>query len=472
MGELDLFKKFYSKPYFQQGVAAVPVFLTVAATSGIRMKKYTGFAYSGWAFRYKDGYGQMYYSYDDLERLWKIIEAKQKKDRNYIKKMERRWEQVYAHGLSKVKKYDEKLNQLNDEKVLDLLKKTIDVLADSVGNAHIIEPISLVAEQEFKKKLSKIINGPEKLNYYYAKLTAPTKPSFIAQEEADLFKIKKAPASKQKKLLSAHLKKYFWIQNTYVGAQELNLEFFARRMKKAQAKQLLDVSKKEILKQVNLDKDALGLMETIDLATYWQDQRKKLIQQAIYYLDRVLTEAGKRMKVNRKYLVYLSVFEIKKAATLKDIKKIEPELKKRIHGIQTLLLENREIIVTGEDFHAIDKFKADLESKEKVTEIRGSIANVGTAVGRVIVCNTLESLRKVKQGDVIVTSMTRPEYMIAIKKASAIVTDEGGITSHAAIVSREMNIPCIIGTKVATRVLKTGDKVEVRANHGFVRIIN
>ena len=58
-----------------------------------------------------------------------------------------------------------------------------------------------------------------------------------------------------------------------------------------------------------------------------------------------------------------------------------------------------------------------------------------------------------------------------MKKASAIVTDEGGVTCHAAIVSRELKIPCIIGTKIATKVLKDGQLVEVNANHGWVKII-
>jgi pyruvate,water dikinase len=66
--------------------------------------------------------------------------------------------------------------------------------------------------------------------------------------------------------------------------------------------------------------------------------------------------------------------------------------------------------------------------------------------------------------------MTRPEYLPAMKKAAAFVTDEGGITCHAAIVAREMGKPCIIGTKVATKVLKNGDLVEVKGNHGVVLI--
>ena len=67
--------------------------------------------------------------------------------------------------------------------------------------------------------------------------------------------------------------------------------------------------------------------------------------------------------------------------------------------------------------------------------------------------------------------MTRPEMVVAMKKATAIVTDEGGVTCHAAVVSRELNIPCIIGTRNATKFLKDGDKVEVDANKGIVKKI-
>ena len=67
--------------------------------------------------------------------------------------------------------------------------------------------------------------------------------------------------------------------------------------------------------------------------------------------------------------------------------------------------------------------------------------------------------------------MTRPEYVPLMKKASGVVTDEGGITCHAAIISRELGMPCVIGTKIATRMFKTGDLVEVDANNGLVRML-
>lgn len=75
---------------------------------------------------------------------------------------------------------------------------------------------------------------------------------------------------------------------------------------------------------------------------------------------------------------------------------------------------------------------------------------------------------KLKKGEILVVSMTTPDFISAMEKAAAIITDEGGITCHAAIISRELGIPCIIGTKIATKVLKDGDYVEVNANTGII----
>ena len=69
------------------------------------------------------------------------------------------------------------------------------------------------------------------------------------------------------------------------------------------------------------------------------------------------------------------------------------------------------------------------------------------------------------------TQMTRPAFLPLMRMAVAIVTDEGGLTCHAAIIARELHIPCIVGTKVATQVLKDGDMVEVDAEKGSVRIL-
>lgn len=118
------------------------------------------------------------------------------------------------------------------------------------------------------------------------------------------------------------------------------------------------------------------------------------------------------------------------------------------------------------------------ENSNAQDAISGTIANKGVASGKVIIAPMLVDMTKIMQidsrmneGDVLVAESTTPELMMLCKKAIAIVTDQGGMLSHAAIVSRELNIPCIIGTGNATQALHDGDIIEVDANNGVVRII-
>lgn len=104
--------------------------------------------------------------------------------------------------------------------------------------------------------------------------------------------------------------------------------------------------------------------------------------------------------------------------------------------------------------------------------LRGQVAYKGKARGIVrVVIDPFKYSGPFEVGDILITGMTRPEFLPLMKKAGAFVTDAGGILSHAAIVARELKKPCIIGTKIATQVLKNGDLVEVDASNGVVRII-
>jgi pyruvate,water dikinase len=112
-----------------------------------------------------------------------------------------------------------------------------------------------------------------------------------------------------------------------------------------------------------------------------------------------------------------------------------------------------------------------IEADQNLTEFSGQVACPGNAQGRVRKILTRAQVSSFQVGEVLVTPMTMPEYLPAMRQAAAFVTDEGGVTCHAAIISREMRKPCIIGTKVATKILKDGDMVEVDADKGIVRKI-
>ena len=105
----------------------------------------------------------------------------------------------------------------------------------------------------------------------------------------------------------------------------------------------------------------------------------------------------------------------------------------------------------------------------QATEAKGVIAQKGKVTGTVKVLQDANDVGKVEEGDVIVASMTNPSYVSAMHRAAAFVTDEGGITCHAAILAREMKKPCVIGTKIATQIFSDGDRVEVDAETGIVR---
>ena len=102
--------------------------------------------------------------------------------------------------------------------------------------------------------------------------------------------------------------------------------------------------------------------------------------------------------------------------------------------------------------------------------IKGSVAYSGKKTGKVCQIYTKEDFKKFEKGDILVTTMTTPKFTPILKLAGAIVTDEGGITCHAAIIARELKIPCIIGCKNATEILKNDMIVEVNANEGIINI--
>ena len=103
--------------------------------------------------------------------------------------------------------------------------------------------------------------------------------------------------------------------------------------------------------------------------------------------------------------------------------------------------------------------------------ISGSIANRGKVRGKARILTTYKDTYKVEKGDIIVATMTTPDYVSAMEKASGFITDEGGITCHAAILSREFNVPCIVGTVIGTKEIQDGQMIELDAYTGKVYII-
>lgn len=152
------------------------------------------------------------------------------------------------------------------------------------------------------------------------------------------------------------------------------------------------------------------------------------------------------------------------------------KLPKNLLGRKKLFLiehdRNKVIIIPKSKIKSvISKIDKIRNNNIKIKSIKGNVAYPGKITGKVRLIKLVKDINQLKKGEVLVASMTDPRYLPAIKRASAIVTDEGGITCHAAIVARELKKPCIIGTKIATQVLRDGDKIEVDASKGIVKKI-
>jgi len=112
--------------------------------------------------------------------------------------------------------------------------------------------------------------------------------------------------------------------------------------------------------------------------------------------------------------------------------------------------------------------EAPKEAPSKEPILKGLGASPGIASGAVKILQSAQDIDKLQKGEILVTRMTNPDFVPAMQRAAAIITDEGGITSHAAIVSREMGVPCVVGTKEATKKLKDGEIVTVDGSSGLV----
>ena len=242
---------------------------------------------------------------------------------------------------------------------------------------------------------------------------------------------------------------------------------------KKQEKARTDILKKA-LNEIKADQRLRTLIDVAQAYIKLRTYRINIIRKFNFYQKPLLYEISNRISISPKEILFLTYDEILKSLVNKKIRnKLQKEINKRQSGFAILEWRGKTKVLSGVEniIHAMERYHIFSKTPEAKKEIKGSPACRGLVTGRVKIVKKLSELEKINEGDVLVAKMTTPDYMIAIKKAVAIVTDEGGITCHAAIVSREFNIPCVVGTRNATQVLSDNDLVEVDANEGVVRVI-
>ncbi len=224
---------------------------------------------------------------------------------------------------------------------------------------------------------------------------------------------------------------------------------------------------------LTLNEDEQLLASFIFTAIECRDERKIPIQKAFCILSRCLEVFFTRKNIDVKYLWNITFEEILKGKEY--LESIKDNLEKRELGCVFFANYGEEKLEIEEGKEAFDKVFKEMQElyhlKDKIQILVGTSASPWKIIGKVRCVQFIEDADCFQDWEVLITGMTRPEYIPLMKNASAIITDEWGITCHAAIVSRELKKPCIIGTRVATQVLKDGDFVEVDADNGIISVL-
>ncbi len=303
------------------------------------------------------------------------------------------------------------------------------------------------------------------------------------EKEADRgfdFFIKKENATKYQKMTDIAIDKLKKISNEY---KNLNIK---KLNNKALEKKLNDILQFLALYSdlyISTEAAAMSKFE-IELKRY-----KKLIEKlgkirfvlhekskALWYVlgAKLMSEMSKRWGLGFSDLFFYTSKEIKNLFRNKKVDVKVIDLRKK--GFAFISFPDKKMLLVGDDFKKLFK---EIINNKSVTDkkIKGLVVMKGVIKSRaeVILHNKRSITKKLKflrRGDILVTDMTSPDDATLVsKKAGGIVTDEGGITSHAAIISREFKIPCIVGTKIATQIIKTGDLVEINGDTGIVTIL-
>ena len=229
---------------------------------------------------------------------------------------------------------------------------------------------------------------------------------------------------------------------------------------------------KLIIKLASRDKMLAKAAQAINLYVWLRTERVDSYKETMFFIRPFYRRLEKDFSWKFGWAGNLSYDEIVNILK-KGQAPLAAELEKR-NRLQYLAHITKQKTIIIADVNRRNRYLNILMGKSRQTDvklIKGQIAYPGIVRGKVRIILDASKARLVKKNEILVANMTHPDYLVGIRKAAAIVTDEGGILCHASIISRELKIPCIIGTKIATKVLHDGNLVEVDADKGIVKKI-
>lgn len=331
-------------------------------------------------------------------------------------------------------------------------------------NHYLSDYVKDIIRQRFKGDQSEL----------FKTLTTSNYDSMTERQDHDFLVLLKR---KNSKAVKRHWKKYLWMTYGWAGPA-LTYEYFLQNYEEA-------LKNKQIAKNIekNIKDKKATLADQKKLLGQLPEKDKKLVvllreileakarrvdaHSLTYFLaEKMMIEIGKRVGLSLNQMRVVAPTGVKDLFKKVDQNRINSEYNRVLYWFGRNQL--RKFIGTKAEQKL--KYITDRVPKAKLTrEFKGELAYPGKVRGRVKIILDVKDAAKLQKGDILVTRMTDPNYVPIMKLAGAILTDIGGITCHAAIVSRELRKPCLVGTKFATQVLKDGDLIEVDANKGIVR---
>ncbi len=339
-------------------------------------------------------------------------------------------------------------------------------------------------------------------------LTSPVKDSFAGEQEKALLMlatefgkdeavrkrlVEKSPHESWQLLIQhpdaaqkirAHAKTHGWVYYVYQGPafeEPQFVEFLQQIFKKPEAPEVALARRLE--EQARLAEEQREWIEKLaqtpleqELLTLaseyvWSKPRRKDYQSRSYFhVERFFREWARRTGASLRHARAARREQIIRALKGECISLSELESQYQLHVVTNERVGGRiEVAAEAAAFTESLILTEHADSQTDASEWHGSTAYPGTVRGNVRIVNTPEDMQAFKEGEILVSIATTPSIVPAMKKAAAILTDEGGLTCHAAIVSRELQIPCVVGLKCITATIKTGDELEVDATNAIVR---
>ncbi len=428
-----------------------------------------------------------------FSRAGEYLLKKLLRNKDYIKKRRETSNKIGSEFLRFCRRNlsSSNLQKATDEELAGFLNKFVDFYEDF---AAVNNPPWVFLADKLSQFLDKKLGIQRKENVVLT-LSTPNFLTYTKREELETLdfavRVKEGGISDftELKEFKNLVKNHFWIPFDYLGPEVWDEKYYKEKINsllgleldqlKEKAKEIkrsqkeMIAKQREIIKELKLTPNIINLFDALKDIAILQDDKKAITTEAHYYLQQLFKEIASRRKINYTDFYYLLKGEIQNILLRRINLEREVAARKRLSIFITENQKNRVLAAEAAKKYAKDNDFL-LPSQEVVVEakeIKGIIGSPGFAVGNAAIVDEPKKMSKFREGKILVATMTTPDYVPIMKKAKAIVTDEGGITCHAAIVSRELKIPCVIGTKIATKILKNGDWVEVDANRGIVKIL-